>query len=222
MTQHSLLPPILPALSAEEYATLKADIAAHGVLSPIELDEVGNILDGHHRVRICREVGIKDFPSIIRTGLSEQEKIEHMLAVNLARRHMTKEQRHNLVITLRRQQWSSPRIATALGVSDQTVLNDLRDATSNNLEVALPERVIGKDGKSRPAIRPAIIAKTAREAVSAHEALATYNLDHLPAKVLDVKRVQRLTREHAARERAARLSQETIRVRDTTLICGTL
>lgn len=216
MTKH----PILPALSEEEYAALKADIAAHGVLSPIELDEAGNILDGHHRVRICREVGIKDFPSIIRTGLSEQEKIEHMLAVNLARRQMTKAQRQDVVLTLRRQQWSSPRIAAALGVSDQTVLNDLKDATSKNLEVLLPERMIGKDGKHRPAIRPAIVVKTAKEAARAHEALERCDLSLLPNKLLEVKRVQTLARAHEARKLSHEVHDDTVHLAQATVLLG--
>ena len=37
-------------LNSEEYAHLKRDIAENGVLIPVEYDEDGNILDGHHRV----------------------------------------------------------------------------------------------------------------------------------------------------------------------------
>jgi len=43
----------MPPLTAEEYATLKADIAAHGVQVAVEVDDEGNVLDGHHRVRAC-------------------------------------------------------------------------------------------------------------------------------------------------------------------------
>jgi len=45
LTPYQLLPP----LSEEEYQSLRADIAEHGVLIPVELDEFGNVLDGHHR-----------------------------------------------------------------------------------------------------------------------------------------------------------------------------
>ena len=38
-------------LTSDEYAALKADIAERGILVPIEIDETGAILDGHHRVR---------------------------------------------------------------------------------------------------------------------------------------------------------------------------
>ncbi len=62
----------MPDLSPEEYDELKKDIAERGVMVPVELDEHHNILDGHHRVRICQELGIKDYPKIIRAGMTEE------------------------------------------------------------------------------------------------------------------------------------------------------
>ena len=53
---------VMPNLSAEEYAELKADIQLRGVMVPIEFDEKGNVLDGHHRLQICGELGITDYP----------------------------------------------------------------------------------------------------------------------------------------------------------------
>src|SRR5690606_21604024 len=101
---------LLPSLSPDEYEALKADIAARGVQVPVEYDEHGKILDGHHRVRACLELGIKDWPSIIRGGMAEEEKIEHVLVLNLHRRHLTREQRRELVARLRAQGWSLRRI----------------------------------------------------------------------------------------------------------------
>lgn len=184
---------ILPPLTAEEYETLQADIAEHGVLVPVEVDEYGNVLDGHHRVRACQELGLKDYPRIVRPGLSEEQKFEHALTLNLARRHLTREQRRDVVLTLRQQGWSSTRIADRLGVSDQTVLNDL--STSKNLVVDLPSRIVGVDGKNRPAYRPAVIAKSASEARRIHHALTTLPAEALPDRLVDVKQMERLGRE---------------------------
>lgn len=79
---------LLLPLAAAEYDALKADIAKRGVIVPVEYDESGNILDGHHRVRICRELGLPDPPRRTRTGMSEAEKREFVLKLNLLRRHM--------------------------------------------------------------------------------------------------------------------------------------
>jgi len=47
-----MLPPRTPA----EFKALKADIASRGVVVPIDIDEGGAILDGHHRYRARRRM----------------------------------------------------------------------------------------------------------------------------------------------------------------------
>jgi len=74
-------------LRDEDYEALKADIAKRGVQIPVEFDEDGNILDGHHRYEIAHELGI-DFPKKTRKFKSESEKRDHVFKVNLARRHL--------------------------------------------------------------------------------------------------------------------------------------
>ena len=39
---------LLPELAADEYQALKADIAKHGVLVPVEIDQDGALIDGHN------------------------------------------------------------------------------------------------------------------------------------------------------------------------------
>jgi len=87
---------ILPPLTDAEYAALKASIAKRGVLVPVEYDEEGNILDGHHRVQACRELGITNWPCFVRGGMTEDEKIEHVLKLNLLRKHLEPEEREEL------------------------------------------------------------------------------------------------------------------------------
>ena len=139
---------LMPDLSEDEFAALKADIAERGVLVPVEYDELGNILDGHHRVRACEQLGVTDWPRMIRAGMSDDEKAEHALTLNLARRHLSREQRQELVKTLRLRGWSFPRIGALLGVDHTTALRDSRCAD------AQPAVVTGSDGKRYPAQRP--------------------------------------------------------------------
>jgi len=61
-------------MHAAQYAALLHDIAERGVLTPIDLDEQGHILDGHHRIRACGELGVVDLPVFVRSGLSEHEE----------------------------------------------------------------------------------------------------------------------------------------------------
>ena len=112
---------VMPELTAEEYAELKADIASRGVMIPIEYDEAGNVLDGYHRLRICGELGIKDYPRVIRAGMTEAEKLTHARKLNLARRHLTNKQRRTLIQDQLKAtpEKSDRQIAEALGVSDK-------------------------------------------------------------------------------------------------------
>ena len=68
---------VMPDLTSDEYAELKADIKSRGVMVPIEFDEWGNPLDGHHRLKICEELGITDYPKVIRAWMTEEEKRTH-------------------------------------------------------------------------------------------------------------------------------------------------
>ncbi len=81
--KYQLFDPLRP----EEYAALKADIQKHGVLVPVELDQDGNILDGHNRAAIAAELG-REYPTVVRHFASEADKREHVLKINLLRRHL--------------------------------------------------------------------------------------------------------------------------------------
>ncbi len=82
-------PNLLPPLSDDEYLALKADIARRGVLVPIEIDaQTGAVLDGAHRLRACRELGLAEPPQIVRELGSQRERDEHALILNLLRRQL--------------------------------------------------------------------------------------------------------------------------------------
>lgn len=112
----------LPALTAEEYAALREDIAANGIRVPVDVDEDGQTLDGHHRQAIAAELGV-DCPTRIVAGLTEEEKRHHALAVNLQRRTLTRDQRRELVaVELEHDPSRSDRaIARLVGVDHKTV-----------------------------------------------------------------------------------------------------
>jgi ParB-like chromosome segregation protein Spo0J len=78
---------LFPELSAADYAALKEDIRLHGVKVPI-LVHGGQILDGRHRYRACRELGV-------RCLMVEWNGYDPWLEVqsrNLVRRHLAKDQ----------------------------------------------------------------------------------------------------------------------------------
>ena len=142
---------VMPELTEEEYAELKADIELRGVMVPIEYDEAGNVLDGYHRLKICEELGIKDFPRVIRAGMSETEKLTHARKLNMARRHLTSEQKRTLIREQLKEtpEQSDRQIAKALGVGNSTVSAHRKQLIENG-ELLDSNSCMGADGKERP------------------------------------------------------------------------
>lgn len=145
---------VMPPPSAEDYAALEASIVEHGVLQPVEYDEDGAILDGHTRVAICEGLGLVDWPKIIRKGLSEPEKRAHAREVNVARRHLTREQKSGLVADQLRDTPSlaDRAIAAMLSVDHKTV-GRVREELASTGEIPQLEAREGRDGRRRRAIR---------------------------------------------------------------------
>lgn len=88
---------LLPALTPDEYAALCDSIRAEGIRVPIQVDEHGAILDGHHRSRIAAELGI-ECPRVVVSNLdTEQAKRTVALSLNLSRRHLNREQTRQVI-----------------------------------------------------------------------------------------------------------------------------
>lgn len=143
---------LLPALSPEEYASLEASIIAHGVLVPVEYDEDGEILDGHHRVAICESLGLVDWPRFVRKGLSEVDKRKLARELNISRRHLTNAQKQAVIADQLRDtpSISSRAIAAMLSVDHKTVAA-ARAKLESTGEIPQFDETIGADGKARPA-----------------------------------------------------------------------
>lgn len=113
----------LPPLTDDEYAALKADITENGVLVPIVYDQNGDIIDGHHRAKIAAELGIIDVPTKT-VEIDDEEHGRRLARVhNLARRHLSRQQRRQLIaeeITADPDR-SDRAIGRLLGVDHKTV-----------------------------------------------------------------------------------------------------
>jgi hypothetical protein len=112
----------MPPLTADEYAALRDDNAARGVLVPITVDQHGRLLDGHHRRRIANELGVK-CPTEVRPVADDDEAWDLALTLNANRRHLSREQKRELVRAeiARRPGDSDRAIARRVGCSPSTV-----------------------------------------------------------------------------------------------------
>jgi ParB-like chromosome segregation protein Spo0J len=156
---------LLPGLSRGEFEALKADIKANGVKVPIEVDEDGNILDGHNRYRID-----KTAKTVTVRGLTEAEKEAHVYRANRARRNLSPEQERDLrkamkatAKKLREQdakKYTQKDVAATLGVAQQTVSDWFAKPgtiTETGIASAPDARV-----KVPPAERPKILERVSK------------------------------------------------------------
>jgi site-specific DNA-methyltransferase (adenine-specific) len=167
----------MPALSKDEFAALKADIGTQGVLVPVVIDEdTGEVIEGHHRLKAWTELraaGVKvpDYPKQVVRFANDDDRVAFVVAANLFRRHLTREQRAEVEARLRAEGWSLRRIGEAVGVSHPTVLGDLK--IGKDLPIPKPERVERKGGGTYPSRRPrpTIFVQSNRDAARAVKAL---------------------------------------------------
>jgi ParB-like chromosome segregation protein Spo0J len=146
---------LMPPLVEEEYQALKADIAERGVIVPIEVDEEGNILDGHHRLKAWLELKeegteLPDYPRAVRGGMTETQKRNYVRVLNIVRRHLTKEQLQKQWEAMRQDGMTYQEIADATGNAESTVRTSIA-SVSQNCETEFPDEITGKDGKKYPA-----------------------------------------------------------------------
>lgn len=172
MSEYQLLPPLRP----EQMEALREDIRRRGVLVPVEVDaDTGQILDGHHRLAIARELGIE--PPVVRRRFdSEEERIEHVLKLNLLRRHMDPITRAETILKLaevrgvqlgtsggRPRKGENPatvsefseEVAEELGFSKRQVYRDLQLLRELEAHPDLKEEVRSGDKEAKRALRVA-------------------------------------------------------------------
>lgn len=141
-------------LTPDEYAGLKEDIAKNGILVPIVVDEAGEIIDGFARKRIYDELAAEgmelgECPSETRSGLMDDGKAHLRIALNAHRRHLTREERSELL----RQELilnaaaSDRVIAQKIGVAKATV-GKVRRGMEDAGEVVKMTTCQGADGKT--------------------------------------------------------------------------
>jgi ParB-like chromosome segregation protein Spo0J len=138
-------------LPDEEFEGLKEDIRINEVLVPIELDEAGEILDGHERQRACDALRIKDVPTVVRTGMTEREKRLHVRTFNTLRRHLNRRQKRKIIAAQLREtpELSDHRIAASLASTNKTVAS-VREEMEEREEIPRVESTTDTLGRQQP------------------------------------------------------------------------
>lgn len=122
----------MPDLTADQHEALRADIAANGVIVPIVVDQHGRVIDGHNRLAIATELGV-DCPREVRSVVDDEQAVDLAVTLNCARRHLTREQVRQVIVSEagRRPSDSDRAIARRVGCSPSTVAASRRPQVSN-------------------------------------------------------------------------------------------
>jgi N6-adenosine-specific RNA methylase IME4/ParB-like chromosome segregation protein Spo0J len=82
---------LMPEMTELEFHELKQDIKLRGLQNPILLSKDGRIVDGRHRYKACKELGID--PSYIRSKHEDDyELAREVVSLNVKRRHLNESQ----------------------------------------------------------------------------------------------------------------------------------
>ena len=135
-------------MTPEEYEALRDDIAHNGVEEPILVTSEGIIIDGHERFKAATELGLRKYPIRILGNMSQQERKEKAIALNLLRRQLSESERRHWLEELIRlnPQMSSRDLARTANVSHTTAARAKAKVlgTESNDSV----EVIGRNGKT--------------------------------------------------------------------------
>jgi DNA modification methylase len=91
---------LLPSIDAEKYNQLKDDIIKNGIKLPLVINDDNILLDGYTRLRIAKELQLKEVPCIIKTFNDRLEEELYILTINYYRRDLNTAQRGELLIKI--------------------------------------------------------------------------------------------------------------------------
>ena len=144
---------IFPPMEDAEFDALVADIKANGLYQAIILHG-GMLLDGRNRYRACLAAGVE--PTTVNGDEWIDDPATYVISANIHRRHLTAEQKRELIANLLKADpgKSDRQIAEAVKASPTTVGTVRAEIASTVQSGQLPQKRIGKDGKARKQPKP--------------------------------------------------------------------
>jgi hypothetical protein len=193
---------LFPMLGDAELQDLGADIRKRGLLFPISIyGKTGELLDGRNRLAACEIAEVE--PS--RYCYPGDDPVGFVLAANVHRRHLTAEQKRDLIAKVLKldPKKSDRQIAKAVKVDNKTVAKVRREEEGRE-EIPHVEKRTDSKGRAQPASKPKPATVPAPNFVQQvtpidEHAAKMAALDHPPAAE-PIDKPKRMTRaeKHAA------------------------
>jgi hypothetical protein len=199
----------MPPLSGDEYAALEQSIKDHGIQVPILVDTEGVVIDGHHRKKIADDLGVH-CPRKVLYDATDTEKRTLALSLNLDRRHLSREQRRDLIAASLKAdpQLSNREHARRTGASDHTVA-DIRDDLEEGAQITHLDKRDNPQGRPQPATKtPKTIppAPAPKPSGSSRRPLTDQFFDAAFDLTKAVERVQRLANDDRFTQNAEKVA----------------
>jgi ParB-like chromosome segregation protein Spo0J len=167
---------VMPPLTPQDRSELKADIEANGITYPVIVSDTDEGIDGLNRFEIAVELGLPVVPIKVLEGLSPERKREMAEDLNTHRRHLSREQKQDLIARRLKDDptRSDNAIAKESGVSDKTV-GKMRKKLQTRSEIPNSESRVDTSGRKQRAKKPPrqkAVVKTLEQPVSAPDQTA--------------------------------------------------
>ncbi len=208
---------LLGWMPVEDYRCLKLSIAITGkILTPIVIDENGEIIDGHHRDLAYQQLTAnnpcdgykieKPVPHILK-GLSEEEKRHFVLRANMVRRQITRHKRREIIADelQRSPDLANAWIAEICGCDGKTVA-EVRKELEARSEIPTVTTFRRRDGKTCPA--KVIVPRSARQAEDVRKHLKVIGTD---VNTCSPRMIKHLAREKGRNDAAANVPPITLK-----------
>jgi 16S rRNA G966 N2-methylase RsmD len=136
----------IPSLSGSEFESLKQSIKEQGLHVPVIVNKQGIVLDGHHRFRACKELGIplQYHTEEFKDSLEEKQ---FLIEVNLRRRQLNEFQRVEIGYSLENIEKERAKRRMSLGGQRVGLANKKEEHDNNNV---VERRVASMDATLEP------------------------------------------------------------------------
>jgi N6-adenosine-specific RNA methylase IME4/ParB-like chromosome segregation protein Spo0J len=88
---------VVPEMPPSEYQAFLADVRLRGLVDPLQVTPGGVVVDGRHRLRAARDLGLAEVPVRI---VDPQDAVAYMIRAAVSRRQLSPSQRAALVVEL--------------------------------------------------------------------------------------------------------------------------
>ena len=206
---------LFPPLSPEQFEVLVASIMALGLLDPITVWQ-GQIIDGLHRLRACREAGVEPRYEYLD---DDADPVTYVIAKNGTGREMDESQR--AVVAHELSRWSTPGRPRG-GDENRSDVNSFTQVEAakalrvGRTMVSYAKRVLSEEGLAVPELRQAVREWRIKISDAARVAKRSAEIQHRALDLLEEGEAKTIT--DAVRQVERQVSDaEEAEVRESSL-----